>query len=63
MSTWGDVADAYPRSFGKLCAGTVDRLLEDTGPGSLLDVGCGAGDLAARAESAGRSVTAIEPWH
>lgn len=60
MKTWEARAAAYDRSFGKLCAGPIDRLLDDTGPGSLLDAGCGTGTLAARAETRGRTVTACD---
>lgn len=60
MKTWEARAAAYDRSFGKLCAGTIDRLLDDTGSGTLLDAGCGTGTLAARAETRGRTVTAFD---
>ncbi|PMC76783.1 class I SAM-dependent methyltransferase [Brachybacterium sp. UMB0905] len=60
MKTWEARAAAYDRSFGKLCAGPIDRLLDDTGSGSLLDAGCGTGTLGARAESRGRTVTAFD---
>ncbi|MBK0331506.1 class I SAM-dependent methyltransferase [Brachybacterium sp. MASK1Z-5] len=60
MNPWTDRGDAYARSFGSLCAGTVDHLLDATGSGTLLDAGCGTGTLAVQAESRGRSVTAID---
>lgn len=60
MKTWEARAAAYDRSFGKLCAGPIDRLLDDTASGSILDSGCGTGNLRARAESRGRTVTACD---
>ncbi len=54
------MADAYRASFGTLCAGTVERMLLDTAGGAHLDVGSGAGDLAARAAALGRAVTAVD---
>lgn len=54
------VADAYRQSFGTLCEGTVERLLLDTSGLRHLDVGCGAGTLAARAASLGREVVAVD---
>jgi SAM-dependent methyltransferase len=60
MKTWESRAAAYDRSFATLCAGPIDRLLDDTGTGSLLDAGCGTGTLAARAEARGRTITAFD---
>lgn len=60
MGTWTAVAQAYRHSFATLCAGTLDRLLADTCGGHHLDVGCGTGELAARAATGGRSVVATD---
>lgn len=60
MRDWGGVADAYERSFARLCAGTIPALLSDADGPRLLDVGCGSGDLAERAEAEGRSMTAVD---
>ena len=59
---WEGVAEAYRRSFATLCAGTVETLLEATGPSpDHLDIGCGTGDLAVTAARRGRRVTAVDP--
>lgn len=60
-SLWTGVAEAYARSFAGLCAGAVPILLEGLPAGRLLDVGCGTGELAATARSAGHEVVAVEP--
>ena len=60
MRDWTDTAEAYDRSFATLCDGTAARILEDLPAGALLDVGCGTGRFAARAEQAGRTVTALD---
>lgn len=60
MRDWTDTAEAYDRSFATLCDGTAARILEDLPAGDLLDVGCGTGRLAAQAERAGRTVTALD---
>lgn len=59
---WADVADVYDRSFATLCAGAVP-LLVDRLPAraSVLDVGCGAGHLAAALAERGHGVTACDP--
>lgn len=54
------VADAYRISFGTLCAGTGDRILADALAGPLVDVGCGTGELAARAVARGHEVVAFD---
>lgn len=60
MRPWGGVAEAYRRSFATLCDGTVDRLLADVPGPVLLDAGCGAGELTARARAAGGRVLAVD---
>lgn len=61
MSTWTGAAEAYCRSFATLCAGTIDTLLDATVPAdSLLDVGCGTGELARAAAQRGLAVTAVD---
>lgn len=62
MSSFDGVAGAYCRSFARLCAGTIPVLLDVIGHGAaLLDVGCGAGDLALAAADEGREVHAVDP--
>jgi len=60
MTNWNGVAEAYRTSFGTLCAGTVEQLLDDTAAHNHLDVGSGTGELANRAEALGRVVTAVD---
>lgn len=57
-------ARTYQRSWGRLCAGTVDTVVADLGPaapGRLLDAGSGTGTLARAAAVRGWSVTALDP--
>jgi ubiquinone/menaquinone biosynthesis C-methylase UbiE len=61
MQSWSGMAEAYRQSFARLCGGTVDRLLADTCGADHLDVGCGAGELAAKAAEMGRTVIATDP--
>lgn len=56
MVGWDRVAEAYDAGFGRLCSGTVDAVLDAalTGaghPGTLLDVGTGAGSVGRSALS------------
>lgn len=60
MSNWTGVTRAYERSFATLCAGTIEPILIDTAGDRVLDVGCGTGELAARAGRAARTVTAVD---
>ncbi|MGP5413056.1 class I SAM-dependent methyltransferase [Brachybacterium paraconglomeratum] len=60
MRDWTAAAEAYDRSFATLCDGAAARLIADLPDGELLDVGCGTGRLAVRAEHAGRTVTALD---
>lgn len=59
-TSWSDTAAAYARSFAPMCAGPIDKVLALTTGTTLLDVGCGTGELAHRAALAGRAVTAID---
>jgi len=60
------LAQAYRRSFARLCAGTVDTIAADLGPpassaaGRLLDAGCGTGNVARATAGCGWSVTAVD---
>lgn len=60
-----DVSDpqfqAYLERVGQQRAGIIERA--NGGPGSLLDVGCGTGELAAAAASRGWRVQGVEPEH
>ena len=60
MTSWSGVAEAYRTSFGTLCAGTVEHLLDSTAARHHLDVGSGTGELARRAEARDRVVTAVD---
>lgn len=60
MGTWTAVAEAYRTSFATLCSGPLERLLADTAGDLHLDVGCGTGELAARATADGRRVIAAD---
>lgn len=61
MRSWDRTTAAYERSFGALCAGTIEQILEDVEGPRLLDVGCGTGELAARAVARGSQVVAVDP--
>lgn len=60
---WSGVAEAFTRSFGRLCAGTVDSVLADLGEptaGGLADIGCGTGNVTRVAVGRGWRVTAVD---
>lgn len=57
---WGAV-EAYRRSFGALCAGVHDLLLDALPDGRVLDVGCGPGGLLGRALDRGWDVAGVDP--
>ncbi|MFF2787116.1 class I SAM-dependent methyltransferase [Streptomyces sp. NPDC058049] len=60
---WAAQADAYARSFGKLCAYPVPRLLDAAGIEAgtrVLDVGTGTGTAAAAACGRGARVAAVD---
>ena len=59
---WNDAA-TYARTFGRLCDGTIDPLLDEVEPagGRLLDVGTGPGRLPLAAAGRGWDVTAVDP--
>ncbi len=62
--SWTGVGEAYAASYAPLCLGTARPLLaalEAPVGRTLLDVGAGTGDLAARFAEAGWAVTACEP--
>jgi SAM-dependent methyltransferase len=61
---WGGTAPAYAASFARLCAGTIEPLLdaiERQEHGTLLDVGTGPGGLARAAAARGWTVEACDP--
>jgi len=60
------LAQAYRRSFARLCAGTVGTIVADldsptsTASGRLLDAGCGTGNVARATAGRGWTVTATD---
>ena len=63
---WDGNADAYARSFARLCAGTVPAIIERLGPGHgrlLLDIGTGTGTVAAAAHHNGDTVVGMDSDH
>lgn len=60
-SSWSG-ADAYAKSFARLCAGSVNGLLDALPPGeTLLDVGTGTGTVLGRALERGWDATGVDP--
>jgi len=61
MRDWTDTADAYARSFARLCAGTVPHIL-DRAPttGRALDAGTGTGTVAAALAESGWNVEGVD---
>ncbi|MEV6317419.1 methyltransferase domain-containing protein [Streptomyces sp. NPDC051776] len=60
---WAGRADAYGRTFARLCAHLVPALLDAAGVAAgldVLDVGTGTGSAAAAASARGARVTAID---
>ncbi|MER7892624.1 class I SAM-dependent methyltransferase [Micromonospora sp. NPDC094482] len=60
---WVGRAEAYARSFGRLCAHPADALLDAAGARAgtrLLDVGTGPGTVAGLAAGRGAAVTAVD---
>ncbi|MDQ0679426.1 SAM-dependent methyltransferase [Arthrobacter pascens] len=68
MRAWKNLAEAYEASFGRLCAGTIDSMLQvledpatpSTFPRRLLDVGSGTGALARAAAACGFNVEGVD---
>jgi SAM-dependent methyltransferase len=61
MKDWTGTADAYARSFARLCAGAVPAILERTPvPGTALDAGTGTGTVAAALAQAGHNVEGVD---
>lgn len=67
LDGWAGAAEVYAESFARLCAGTVEALLNAVGPsrpqpGSrLLDVGTGPGTVARQAVEQGYLTTGVDP--
>ncbi|WP_262286133.1 class I SAM-dependent methyltransferase [Micromonospora sp. MA102] len=62
-SRWAGRADAYARSFGRLCAYPAEALLDAAGVRTgrrMIDVGTGPGTVAAAALSRGAEVVAVD---
>ena len=60
---WSGRGTAYRDSFGSLCAGAADALLDGAGVSAgtrLLDVGTGPGTVARRAIARGADVSAVD---
>ncbi|MFJ6611246.1 class I SAM-dependent methyltransferase [Streptomyces sp. NPDC091289] len=60
---WSGRAEAYARTYARLCAHPVEALLDaaGAGPGTrVLDVGCGSGTVSAAAAARGASVYAAD---
>lgn len=60
---WAGSADAYGRTFARLCADPVPELLDAAGVArglTVLDVGTGTGAVAAAAAARGARVTAVD---
>ena len=64
---WQNTADAYDRSFARLCGGTVVEVVTRLGPGdgprTVLDIGTGPGTVAAAARAGGRTVVGMDEDH
>jgi len=61
---WAGRAEAYAETFGLCCAHPIERLLDAARVSRgvmLLDVGTGAGAVAAAALRRGARVTAVDP--
>lgn len=63
LSGWSEKAANYDEHFADITRQAIDPILDLAGPldgASLLDVGCGTGDLAKAALARGASVSAID---
>ncbi|MFG3602898.1 hypothetical protein [Micromonospora chersina] len=62
-SRWAGRAEAYARSFGRLCAYPAETLLDAAAVRAgrrLIDVGTGPGTVAAAAPARGAEVAAVD---
>lgn len=61
--SWENSGEAYACSFARLCAGTLDEILNRLGPGHgarLLDVGTGPGTISAAASATGHVAIGLD---
>jgi SAM-dependent methyltransferase len=59
---WENSANAYERSFARLCAGTAAEIVSrlDENHQTVLDIGTGTGTVAAAVEGSGRAVIGMD---
>ncbi len=64
VDSWSGIAAEYDRSFARLCAGTIEPVIDalgaPVGSARLLDAGCGSGTVSEAAFERGWRVTAVD---